>query len=233
MTQVRGARSIVLAVAAALALPSLGAGQGSVHSAKMEADLAAEPGMAHIRIEYEVDGVAPGGEVPVSLVDFGTIRVEGFRIGVEGIPALLGEEYGAVRRGSWAVEAGTDGRALLRVAYRVPVSDADASGPFTVHLPVVNVGLVPEGARPGLFEAEVKVPGAWSVTEGFPTGLAAAPDAGVYGVALAVVPSVVTLRGRADGRGSFGLPLILDLFAGVVLLITAAVGWRHLRKPAP
>jgi hypothetical protein len=42
---------------------------------------------------------------------------------------------------------------------------------------------------------------------------------------------VVTLRARADGRSAVALPLILDLVALAVLLITGVVGWRHMRKP--
>jgi hypothetical protein len=187
--------------------------------------------MVEVRMEYELNGVEPGASVPVSLLDFGGARAEGFLLGAARVAAPLPERHGAARSGAWAVEAGPGGRAVLRVEYRVPATGADGSGRILSHLPVLVVELAPEAARPGLFRGRVRAPPDWVVTEGFPTGLAAGGEAGTFDVELAVVPSVVTLRARADGRSALALPLVLDLVALAVLLLTAVVGWRHMREP--
>jgi hypothetical protein len=152
-------------------------------------------------------------------------------VGAFQVPTTLPDRHGAARSGTWAVEAGPDGRAVLRVEYQIPRAGADGGGRIVSHLPVLVVELAPEAARPGLFQGRVRVPADWAVTEGFPTGLAAGDEAGTYAVELAVVPSVVTVRARADGRGGVALPLVLDLVALAALLLTAVVGWRHMREP--
>jgi hypothetical protein len=75
------------------------------------------------------------------------------------------------------------------------------------------------------------LPEGWSVTEGFPSGLARRED-GAYAVALAVVPAVVTFRGRSDDRRPPGVPLLLSGLAGLILLGAGLAGWRHLRSIA-
>lgn len=225
------ARGLLAGAAAVLALPGLAAGQGSVHAATMSADLTAAPGVTRVRMEYQLNGVRPGASVPVSLLDFGDARAEGFLIGVAAAPATLAERHGAARSGDWAVEAGADGGAVLRVEYEVPRTAADGSGRIVSHLPLLTVDLAPEAARPGLFQGRIRVPPDWAVTEGFPTTLSPGDEAGTFAVELAVVPSVVTVRARADGRSALALPLVLDLVALAVLLVTAVAGWRHMREP--
>ncbi|HKJ01685.1 MAG TPA: hypothetical protein VJ997_04500 [Longimicrobiales bacterium] len=223
---------VLLATGAVLlAAPGAALGQGSVHAASLDADLTAAGGMARVRVEYELDGVAPGALVPVSVLDFGAARAQGFRVGTAGAPATLSRTHGAARSGAWPVEAGADGRSVLRVEYGVPGTEADEGGRIVSHVPVLVVGLVPEAARPGLFQGRVRAPVAWAVTEGFPTGLARGGQAGLFDVALAVVPAVVTLRARVGGRSPPALPLVLDLVALAVLCFTAVAGWRHMREP--
>ena len=224
-------RGLVAAGAAILVLPLPGAGQGTVHAASVEADLTVAPAFARVRIDYELNGLSPGDVVRVSLLDFGDARPEGFRVGASGAPDSLTVRHGAARSGAWPVEVGPDGRTVLRVEYQVPRTGEDRDGRIVSHLPLVTVDLAPEAARPGLFQGRVRVPPDWAVTEGFPTGLTGGGDDGVYLVELSVVPAVVTLRARTDGRGGVALPLVLDLVALSVLLVTAVAGWRHMREP--
>lgn len=203
----------------------------TVHAVSMAADLTTAPGVATVRVDYELNGVHPGDSVPVSVLDFGPAVAEGFRVGGGGVPMALPRRHGAARSGSWPVTAGADGRAVLSVTYRVPGVGGDDHGRIVSHLPVLIVDRAPEEARPGLFHGSVQVPADWNVTEGFPTGLASGGEAGRYDVELSVVPAVVTLRARSDGRGALALPLVLDLVALSVLLVTAVAGWRHMREP--
>ncbi|HSG07975.1 MAG TPA: hypothetical protein VLA36_06445 [Longimicrobiales bacterium] len=195
------------------------------------ADLAAAPGAAFVRVEYELSGVRPGDSVPVSVLDFGRAVAEDFRVGARGVPMELSGRHGAARSGSWPVAAGAEGRAVLAVTYQVPGAGEDEDGRIVSHLPVLIVDRAPEEARPGFFRGSVQVPADWRVTEGFPTGLASGGEAGRYDVELSVLPAVVTLRARSDGRRTVALPLALDLVALSVLLITAVAGWRHMREP--
>jgi hypothetical protein len=101
-----------------------------------------------------------------------------------------------------------------------------------VHVPVLNVALPPEAASPGLFHAELRLPSGWRVAEGFPTGLRAAEAADVWTVELAVVPAVVSLRARTDGRWRPALKDLLDVAALVLVAGFSLMGWRHLRADA-
>jgi hypothetical protein len=184
-----------------------------------------------VRVEYQLNGVGPGDEVPVSVLDFGDAVAGGFRVGGSAVVMELPARHGAARTGSWPVEAGPAGWAVLSVAYQVPLRGDAGDGRIVAHLPVLVVERAPEAARPGLFHGSVRVPVAWTVTEGFPTGLAYGGEAGRYDVELSVVPSVVTLRARSDGRVGLALPLVLDLVALAALLATAVAGWRHMRAP--
>jgi len=228
----RGALVLAAAVGALLAEPGPATGQGTVHAASLEADLATEPGVARVRLRYEISDVAPGALVSVSLLDFGTAVGEDFRVGRAGAPVRMVARNGAARSGSWPVEEGPGGRSVLSVAYRVVGVGEVGDGRFVSHLPVLSVDLSPEAARPGLFQGHVRVPVDWAVTEGFPTGMSADGEQGSYSVELAVVPSVVILRARADGRRRPGLPAALDLVAIAALLATAFAGWRHMQEPA-
>ena len=203
----------------------------TVHAVSVAADLTAVPGSATVRVEYQLNGVEPGDRVPVSVLDFGPAAAAGFLVGAGGVGMELPDRHGAARSGSWPVEAGPDGRAVLSVTYQVPGAGEEGDGRIVSHLPLLVVDRAPEAARPGLFHASVRVPAHWTVTEGFPTGLASGGEAGRYDVELSVVPSVVTLRARSDGRGVLTLPLALDLVALSVLLVTAVAGWRHMRRP--
>jgi hypothetical protein len=201
---------------------------GTVHA--LAADVEVTLAGARVRLEYQLSGVGAGDRVPVSLLDFAPARAGDFRVGAAGAPLTLDAGHGAARAGVWPVEPGPDGRALLRVEYVVPHDVTDGAD-FVRHVPMLSVDRAPEAARPGLFRAEVRTPGGWRVSEGFPTGLTAGDVAGAYSVELAVVPAVLTLRGRTDGASGLSMPLVLDLVALAVLLLTAVVGWRHMRAP--
>jgi hypothetical protein len=67
------------------------------------------------------------------------------------------------------------------------------------------------------------------VAEAFPTGLRPTDTPDVWAVELAVVPAVLSLRARTDGRWRPGLPALLDVAAVLVVVAFSVVGLRHLR----
>ena len=141
------------------------------------------------------------------------------------------DEVWEMGQGASAAEVAQRGKDAVFVEHLRRIADPLLEQGYEVQFWADMVQRAPEAARTGLFQGRVRVPAEWAVTEGFPTGLALGDEADVYAVALSVVPSVVTLRARADGRWGLALPLVLDLVALGVLLVTAVAGWRHMREP--
>lgn len=230
----RGARSALrLAVAfCALGANASAAGaQATVRSARLQADLrgGAE---AVVRVEYLLSGVLPGDSVGVSLLDFGAAPSE-LVVGDAGEAVRVAPAGGAARRARVVVGPAPDEGGRLVVAYRVAMPATGRRGTQVVRFPVPTVDHPAEAARPGLFQAEVRAPAAWRVAEAFPTGLAPAADGGALLARLPVVPSVVTLRFRADGGRAFPLPLVLNLAVAGCLAVVGVAGWRQLAPRRP
>jgi len=196
-----------------------------VHAATFHADLRGSE--ARVRLVYELRGVVAGTVVGVSLLDFGGAAAVDLRAGDAGAGLSLPEIRGAARGGALAVDPGPGGTTRVELSYAVPLPDG-GDGSVVVHLPVATLDLQPERARPDLFRAELVVPEGWSVTEGFPTAMYPAAGVGRLQASLQVVPSVVTVRARTDGRSRAGLLLVLDLAALVGLVGFSVAGWRHL-----
>lgn len=200
----------------------------------MVVDLSAPGSEAQVRLEYLLDSVSDGAALRVSALRFGTTRVEDVRTGggAVALRTLSGEKSGATVT---AVAAGAPGSARVTLSYAVSGSvTEDGKDAMRGYLPVLSLDLPPDEARPGLFHAEVLLPSSWSLSEAFPTGLAptANPMDGTrrWAVDLPVVPSVVSFRAHQDARWHPGLPLLLDLLAGAILLVFSLVGWGHLRR---
>lgn len=222
-------RAAWLALAVALgALPGQrpASAQEAVRSAHLVADLTAADGSAVVRIEYTVAGAAPGTPIEASALDFRPATVEDVRTGAGDASVPLTRGIGLARAATLRVEPG-DGAGSVSVAYRVANAMVERSGSVRGHIPVLGLDRPPEHTRPDLFDAEVRLPPHWKVVEGFPTGLAATGEPGVYRVQLAVVPALVSFRGRSDGAWRPGLPVALDALALALLLGFAVVGWRH------
>lgn len=218
------------AFALALALFDSAAAQERVRSARLVADLTAGDGSASVRVEYVLDGVVRGAApIEARALDFGEAVVEDVRAGSAGGEVALERGPGLVRRASLRAE-GEAGAERIVASYGVARAAVDRRGAVRGHVPVLTLARPPEQTRPGLFAAELRLPPGWAVLEGFPTGLAATGEPGVYRVELPVIPAVLSFRARADGTWRPGLAFVLDGVAVAFLLAFALVGFRHLRR---
>ena len=180
-------------------------------------------------VEYEliVDGDAR--DVTVELLGFAAATAEDFTVS-GGEKVVLWPVTGSRRSATVGLGASAGvGRVSLTFEYRVDSAVWEEAGALRVHVPVLAVSLPPATDSGDVFLAVVTVPETWSVVEGFPSGLLER-EPGVHHVALPVVPSVVSLRGRTDGAWRPGFDFVVNLLTAVILLAFGLVGWRHLRE---
>ncbi|HSW30348.1 MAG TPA: hypothetical protein VLH75_12765 [Longimicrobiales bacterium] len=229
----RGAASAALLACALGAWASPALAQAKVASARLQADLTGAGGEAAVRLEYTLSGVAAGDSVAVTLLDFGLAIPLEVRVGDAGEAVRVPVSLGAARRTRLPVAAAPDGGARLVVSYTVPLPPDAGRGTAVAHLPLLTVDGPSESARPGLFQAEVRVPREWTVTEAFPTGLGPDGPGGALRAQLPVVPSVVTLRFRTGSDKGIPLPLVLNIFAGACIALVGIAGWRQLAPGRP
>lgn len=219
--------------ALALCFPGTAAGQGAVRSVHLVADLTGGDGAARVRMEVTVAGAAPGTSVRATALEFAGARVRDVRLRHEGGPLPLERPRPLADRVRLPVTPTREGEGgEVVAAYTVPRAVTDDGARARVHIPVLAVDLPPEAASPGLFHAELRLPPGWRVAEGFPTGLRPTDTPDVWAVELAVVPAVLSLRARTDGRWRPGLPALLDVAAVLVVVAFSVVGLRHLRASA-
>lgn len=209
------------------------AGQSTVQSARLFADLSPDDGGAEVRIEYVLD-VRGTPELQFELLGFGSASADGFWLGEErtGTRIELDPQTGSMRAAAFTLSlADTNEPYRLVAQYWVAEAVQLDGEDFLVRVPVLSIALPPADGVSDLFRAELSLPPEWSVAEGFPTGLAANEE-GLYVVSLPVVPSMVSARGRTDGARRLGLPLVIDLLTAAILLTFSFVGWRHLARIA-
>lgn len=212
--------------------PAPALGQAVVTSARLSADLGGAPGGAAVRMEYALSGVSAGDSVAVTLLDFGLPVSLEVRVGDADAVVRVPVALGAAHRARLPVEAAPGGGARLVVRYRVPLPAQAQAGSGVAHVPVLTVDAKTEPSRSGLFQAEVRVPSEWTVTEAFPTALARPGAGGTLRAGLPVVPSVVTLRFRQGSRG-VSLPLLANVLAAACLALVGIAGWRQLSPRRP
>ncbi|MDA0311326.1 MAG: hypothetical protein O2992_04325 [Gemmatimonadetes bacterium] len=205
--------------------------QSTVRSARMYADLSPDDGGAEVRIDYELqtDGIAP---LRFELLGFGDSKAEGFWFGDRdtGVPMRLEAEVGSMRASEFSLNsAAEDGAFVFTARYWIADAVVRSGNRVTVNVPVLSVALPPSPDAEEVFGAEVVLPDGWAVSGSFPTGISQSA-ASTFSVGLAVVPAVVTVRGRTDGVWRPDLALTLEVLAGLVLLVFGAFGIRHLRE---
>ena len=231
-----GLRPRSLLVPLALLQAGALAGQETVRSAVVRADLTDPAAGARVRVEYTLAGAEVGRPVPATVLTFGSARPENLRVGSRGMSADFAPGPGRAWTVLLPTEADAPGVARVVAEYTVPQPIALDGGAMRGHVPILTLDRPPEEARPGLFRGELALPAGWRVSEAFPTGLreAGPPDGGARTLAaeLPVVPSTLSFRARADGRWHPGLPFVLDVLAALVIVGFSFVGWRHVRGEA-
>lgn len=225
---------------AVLLLAADASAQVTVRSARLVADLAADDGGAEVVVEYAL-GLPSSAALRFELLAFGRATATKFWLGEErtGTPVALEGEGDAIRATELVLNLAGPADSLVLVArYRVEEAVEREGEAVRVHVPVLTVAAPPDvpgasgsSGEGGIFQAELLIPEGWRVSEGFPSGLRPEGD-GRWSVDLAVVPSVVSLRGRSDGSWRPGLPLALDAAATAVLLLFGVLGWRQLQGVA-
>lgn len=210
-----------------------------VRAARLTAEVGEGGTNAEVRVEYALSGMDPAGDsVRLELLGFGpaladSVRVEGAgQVGPGGVIPLA-PETGSMRAATLppSMLAPAGGGATLAFSYRVTGAVERSGADVRIRLPVLVVDFPPEQGGGPLFHASVRLPEGWSVSGGFPSGPVRTAG-GVWETDLAVVPALVSLRGRSDGAWRPGLPQVLDALALLVLAAFGVVGWRHLREVA-
>ena len=222
---------LLAVVIIAVAVPA--SAQTTVQSARLYADLSPDDGGAEVRVEYVLD-VLGTPELRFELLGFGSASAYAFWLGEQrtGTRIELDAETGSMRAAAFTLRIGeTDEPYRLVAQYWIAEAVHLDGEDFGVRIPVLVIALPPADGVPDLFRAELTLPPEWSVAESFPTGMEINEE-GVYTVALPVVPSLVSARGRTDGTWRPGLPLTIDLLTAAILLASSFMGWRHLRGAA-
>lgn len=223
----------------AFALPAVVQAQ-SVRSVDVSADVTSGDGAALVRVI--IDFVPDTSGLRVELLGFDGATADGFRAGGPDGPELRFTERSGSRawivipRDAFASVGLTRGDAMtdawrITASYAVRDAVVHDGALVRVRVPVLTVALPPARDAGNVFRVVLRTPPDWSPTESFPTGIVAR-GTGEYGVELAVPPSVISLRARTDGTWRPGVPLVLDVLAGAILLVFVVVGWRHLRAAA-
>jgi hypothetical protein len=230
-----GLRATLLAWAVAavawLALPVSAAGQTTVQSALIHADLSPDDGGADVRVEYVLD-VQGTPDLRFELLGFGPATTDAFWLGEArtGTEIPLDAEVGSMRAANFRLTLYEPSEPYRIVAlYRIEDAVQRDGDDLLVRVPVLSLAFPPADGSTDLFRAELTLPAEWHVAEGFPTGLEADGE-GSYVVELPVVPSMLGVRGRADGAWRPGLPLLIDCLMGAIMLAFGLVGWRQIGR---
>lgn len=223
----------------ALSWPAVIQAQSVVRSVTMSADLTAGDGSAAVSVV--IDFVPDTVDLRIELLGFERATAETFRIGGTGGRQIRFDERSGSRawvvipHGGFESVGLTPGEATaprrITASYTVRDAVSHDGALVRVRVPVLTVALPPARDAGDVFRAVLRTPPQWSLTESFPTGFVSSSP-GQYDVELAVPPSVVSLRARSDGAWRPGVPLVLDVLAGAILLVFLIVGWRHLHAAA-
>lgn len=227
----------------------------STLSQQVEVDMRAGDGGADVVVRYRLGSAEEGGDLPSTepvtfeLLGFGDATAGEIVVGrPDRSPAervVLWPTVGSHRVAVVEPPHELDGRTLtLTVSYRVENAieglgadgggegaGGDLAGMIHARIPVLTGPPVRAESGGVAFEARLTVPGAWRVTEGFPSGLQEVGD-GAHSVSLTVAPSIVGFRASTDGRWRPGLPFLMDVLTVLILASFLGVGWRHLRRMA-
>jgi hypothetical protein len=227
---------VALALPVTLALLQAGAlaGQETVRSALVRADLTDPEAGARVRVEYTVAGAEAGASIPATLLAFASARPADLRVGSGARAADFSPGPGRAWTVLLPAEADATGTVRVVAEYTIPLPLSRRDEAVRGHVPILAPDRPPQEARPGLFVGELTLPAGWRVSEAFPTGLreSDAPRGGsrTLAVELPVVPSTLSFRAHAGGRWRPGLAFVLDVVAALLILGFSVLGWLHMRR---
>ena len=205
-------------------------GRWRVTSARMVADVVDRGPHAAVGIEYVLVGGEGGGLIPVQLLGFNGATSTELRVDGQSESVVLWPASGSLRAATLRAPENADGAGFtLALSYEVEEAIETRDGAVRARIPIAVVPLPNEEGVQDIFQALVRVPADWAVTEAFPAGLTAEAG-GDHRVSLAVTPSFVGFRARTDGLVRPGLPLVLEVLMVTLLGAFSLVGWRHLRR---
>jgi hypothetical protein len=162
---------------------------------------------AHVE---DISAQVNGEVLPLRMADAGAPRLEG---GIE-LPAARA----------------TSERLSLEVGYRVEGAVLEEGAGVRVVLPMLAVDWAPAEARPGMFQAEVALPGGMEAREIFPVTPTGGSTPGVARASLQVLPAVVQVRARPEGSLGLSLPGVLELLVLIVVIACGMMGLRFVRR---
>lgn len=206
---------------------------GRVIRVAVSAD-ARETGAAVVSMGYRLEVGPDTRVVPFTLLLFAPAHVEEISAQVDGeVLPLSMTDAGAPRlEGEIEVPAAlaSSGQVSLDVGYRVEDAVQEDGAGVRVVLPMLAVDWAPAEARPGVFQAEVALPGGMEAREIFPVTPTGGSTPGMARASLQVVPAVVQVRARPEGSLGLSLPGVLELLVLIVVIACGMVGLRFVRR---
>ena len=209
------------------------AAAGEVIRVDVSAD-ARETGAAVVSMSYRLQVVPETRVVPFTLLLFAPAHVEEISAQVDGEVLQVRMPGAGAPRLEGEIELpaalGALGELSLDLGYRVEGAVREEGAGVRIVLPMLAVDWAPAEARPGVFQAEVALPGGMEAREIFPVTPTGGSTPGMARASLQVLPAVVQVRARPEGSVGLSLPGVLELLVLIVVIACGMAGLRFVRR---
>ena len=209
------------------------AAAGEVIRVDVSAD-ARETGAAVVSMSYRLQVVPETRVVPFTLLLFAPAHVEEISAQVDGEVLQVRMPGAGAPRLEGEIELpaalGASGELSLDLGYRVEGAVREEGPGVRIVLPMLAVDWAPAEARPGVFQAEVALPGGMEAREIFPVTPTGGSTPGMARASLQVLPAVVQVRARPEGSVGLSLPGVLELLVLIVVIACGMAGLRFVRR---
>ena len=209
------------------------AAAGQVIRVDVSAD-ARETGAAVVSMSYRLQVVPETRVVPFTLLLFAPAHVEEISAQVDGEVLQVRMPGAGAPRLEGEIELpaalGASGELSLDLGYRVEGAVREEGAGVRIVLPMLAVDWAPAEARPGVFQAEVALPGGMEAREIFPVTPTGGSTPGMARASLQVLPAVVQVRARPEGSVGLSLPGVLELLVLIVVIACGMAGLRFVRR---
>jgi len=195
---------------------------------------ARETGAAVVSMSYRLQVVPETRVVPFTLLLFAPAHVEEISAQVDGEVLQVRMPGAGAPRLEGEIELpaalGASGELSLDLGYRVEGAVREEGAGVRIVLPMLAVDWAPAEARPGVFQAEVALPGGMEAREIFPVTPTGGSTPGMARASLQVLPAVVQVRARPEGSVGLSLPGVLELLVLIVVIACGMAGLRFVRR---